>query len=78
MQTIFCVKTELSGFTKDLLKRIKQRTFLKFALVKLLVIAPLFNAQRKHVLNQVVICAGHYDLAASVFFNMRIVSEPRT
>ncbi len=45
-------------------------------------IAPLFNAPKKYVLKQAVICAaldcaGHYgnNLAASVFFNVCIVNK---
>ncbi len=54
-------------------------------LVKLLVFAALFNAQKKHVLKQALICAAlgrlrltcHYGnyLAASVFFNVCIISK---
>ncbi len=56
---------------------------MQFTNVKLLVFAPLFNAQKKHVLKQAVICAALGRLCwslwkldvASVFFNLRVVSK---
>ncbi len=45
-----------------------------FALVILVVFAPLFHFPKTHILKQVVTCGN--DLAVSVFFNVRMASKP--
>ncbi len=52
---------------------------LTFAIIKLLAFVPLFNAPKKHVLIQVVICTALgrlcWSLLKNVFFTVRIVSK---